>query len=298
MPELVGVNPDPRGGFSHSRAMGTWEGVPVSKRLVEPERYTASSDARPVLENRRDPCRGARRLRVQAGGEGEPCEVDGDCEPPLTCSELTWQCQDGQTPQGIPGSCRGAVWTRRWRATRCRRATRRRAMRRWAMRRRSTPLSDAPPPPLDATPSDAPPSDASPPLFDAPPSRCGAAAVRRAATAVRRAAVRRAAVRRGAVRRGSRRRILVGRSQRPGERVLRQLRAGAGDVNGDGYADVVVGAPGVNVDEPQEGQAYLYLGGASGLALTASWQGHPTSPGCGRVRQLRRGRGRCERRRV
>jgi len=40
---------------------------------------------------------------------------------------------------------------------------------------------------------------------------------------------------------------------------------GAGDVNGDGYADVVVGtSPGVN--EP--GRAYVYLGSASGIAGT------------------------------
>ena len=34
---------------------------------------------------------------------------------------------------------------------------------------------------------------------------------------------------------------------------------GAGDVNGDGYADVVVGADDV---------AYLYLGGATGLSTS------------------------------
>jgi hypothetical protein len=39
--------------------------------------------------------------------------------------------------------------------------------------------------------------------------------------------------------------------------------AGAGDVNGDGFADVVVGASGASVST---GQVYLYLGGATGLA--------------------------------
>ncbi|HZS36459.1 MAG TPA: VCBS repeat-containing protein [Polyangia bacterium] len=38
--------------------------------------------------------------------------------------------------------------------------------------------------------------------------------------------------------------------------------AGAGDVNGDGYADVVVGAPAAGAS----GRAYVWLGGASGLA--------------------------------
>ncbi|MFO0602216.1 MAG: FG-GAP-like repeat-containing protein [Polyangiales bacterium] len=41
--------------------------------------------------------------------------------------------------------------------------------------------------------------------------------------------------------------------------------AGAGDVNGDGYADVVVGANGVGTGA---GAAYVYLGGAAGLAAT------------------------------
>ena len=43
--------------------------------------------------------------------------------------------------------------------------------------------------------------------------------------------------------------------------------ATAGDVNGDGYADVVVGAYGYSSDT---GRAYVYLGGASGLATTAA----------------------------
>ncbi len=43
--------------------------------------------------------------------------------------------------------------------------------------------------------------------------------------------------------------------------------AGAGDVNRDGYADVVIGAPGTN---NSTGEAYVYLGGAQGLATSAS----------------------------
>jgi|GEM_PF-4988170 len=36
--------------------------------------------------------------------------------------------------------------------------------------------------------------------------------------------------------------------------------AGVGDTNGDGYADILVGAPGVNINERDDGAAYLYLG--------------------------------------
>jgi len=45
--------------------------------------------------------------------------------------------------------------------------------------------------------------------------------------------------------------------------------ASAGDVNGDGYADVVVGAPNGGV-AGDAGSAYVYLGGATGLAATAA----------------------------
>ncbi len=44
--------------------------------------------------------------------------------------------------------------------------------------------------------------------------------------------------------------------------------AGAGDVNGDGYADVAVGASGY-LDGT--GKAYLYIGSAAGLATTPAW---------------------------
>ncbi|MCX6546028.1 MAG: FG-GAP-like repeat-containing protein [Acidobacteria bacterium] len=43
--------------------------------------------------------------------------------------------------------------------------------------------------------------------------------------------------------------------------------ATAGDVNGDGYADVTVGAPGRSANT---GRAYVYLGGPGGLATTAA----------------------------
>jgi hypothetical protein len=41
---------------------------------------------------------------------------------------------------------------------------------------------------------------------------------------------------------------------------------GAGDVNGDGYADVVVGAHTLDVGERDEGAAFVFLGSASGIA--------------------------------
>jgi hypothetical protein len=46
----------------------------------------------------------------------------------------------------------------------------------------------------------------------------------------------------------------------------------AGDVNGDGYDDVVVAAPDYDDDDIDEGQAFLYLGSAAGLDTVAAWQ--------------------------
>jgi hypothetical protein len=42
--------------------------------------------------------------------------------------------------------------------------------------------------------------------------------------------------------------------------------AGAGDVNGDGYADVIVGAPFYDAGQNDEGAAFVFLGSASGIA--------------------------------
>ncbi len=49
----------------------------------------------------------------------------------------------------------------------------------------------------------------------------------------------------------------------------------AGDVNGDGYADVIVGAPRFNDEQSDEGAAYLYTGSASGLSMFAVWSFEP-----------------------
>ena len=44
--------------------------------------------------------------------------------------------------------------------------------------------------------------------------------------------------------------------------------ATAGDVNDDGYADIIVGAPFMDHGQDNEGLAWLYLGSASGLSTT------------------------------
>ena len=45
----------------------------------------------------------------------------------------------------------------------------------------------------------------------------------------------------------------------------------AGDVNGDGYGDVIVGAPFQSFGQNQEGRAYVFHGSPSGLSLSADW---------------------------
>ena len=47
--------------------------------------------------------------------------------------------------------------------------------------------------------------------------------------------------------------------------------ATAGDVNGDGFADVIVGASGYDNGQTDEGRAFVYHGSAAGLATTAAW---------------------------
>jgi hypothetical protein len=45
----------------------------------------------------------------------------------------------------------------------------------------------------------------------------------------------------------------------------------AGDVNGDGFDDVIVGAPFYDDGQTDEGRAFVYHGSASGLSLTPAW---------------------------
>jgi len=45
----------------------------------------------------------------------------------------------------------------------------------------------------------------------------------------------------------------------------------AGDVNGDGYSDVIVGAEGFENGQYNEGKAYVYHGSLNGLSDTANW---------------------------
>lgn len=50
--------------------------------------------------------------------------------------------------------------------------------------------------------------------------------------------------------------------------------APAGDVNGDGFGDVVIGAPGFQEGPPNEGEALLFLGSSSGLAAAPAWHAY------------------------
>jgi hypothetical protein len=47
--------------------------------------------------------------------------------------------------------------------------------------------------------------------------------------------------------------------------------AGAGDVDGDGYDDVIVGADGYDGELVNQGRVYVYRGSGAGLAPTAAW---------------------------
>jgi hypothetical protein len=49
----------------------------------------------------------------------------------------------------------------------------------------------------------------------------------------------------------------------------------AGDVNGDGYSDVVAGAQSYDNGQPDEGKAFVYHGSATGLGLAPAWTAEP-----------------------
>lgn len=52
---------------------------------------------------------------------------------------------------------------------------------------------------------------------------------------------------------------------------LGEAVGGAGDINGDGVDDVIVGAPGQNTSLPEAGTVYVYGGSETGLSLLPLW---------------------------
>lgn len=52
----------------------------------------------------------------------------------------------------------------------------------------------------------------------------------------------------------------------------------AGDVNGDGFADVILGAPGYNGTYADEGRAFVFHGSRFGLRTNAAWAGRFSHP--------------------
>jgi len=53
----------------------------------------------------------------------------------------------------------------------------------------------------------------------------------------------------------------------------------AGDVNGDGYSDIIVSAFQYDNGETDEGRAYVYLGSATGVAANPAWTGEGNQAG-------------------
>jgi hypothetical protein len=54
--------------------------------------------------------------------------------------------------------------------------------------------------------------------------------------------------------------------------------ATAGDINGDGFADVIVGAYLYDNGQTNEGRALVYHGSATGLQATAAWSAESNEP--------------------
>ena len=63
--------------------------------------------------------------------------------------------------------------------------------------------------------------------------------------------------------------------------------ASAGDVNGDGYADVIVGAYGNDDAAGGAGEAYVYHGSSSGLSAPPDWRGQGEAAGPNQACALR-----------
>ena len=54
--------------------------------------------------------------------------------------------------------------------------------------------------------------------------------------------------------------------------------ASAGDVNGDGYDDVIIGALSYTDDQENEGRSYVYYGSSTGLNTVANWTTEGNQP--------------------
>lgn len=55
--------------------------------------------------------------------------------------------------------------------------------------------------------------------------------------------------------------------------------SGAGDINGDGYDDLIISAPTLAISGTNQGRVYAYLGGSDGLNLEPVWMMDGESPG-------------------
>ncbi len=53
----------------------------------------------------------------------------------------------------------------------------------------------------------------------------------------------------------------------------------AGDVNGDGYSDVIVGSQNYDNGQTDEGRVFVYFGSAAGLSLTPNWSAESNQSG-------------------
>ena len=55
--------------------------------------------------------------------------------------------------------------------------------------------------------------------------------------------------------------------------------ATAGDVDGNGYSDIIVGAPSYDEGETDEGKVFVYLAGAGGLPISPGWSAQANQAG-------------------